>query len=165
MEHLTTDQKDIGSNPIEGTMCLYIKDSVHKRKDDRGTPYPLVSKTNKVTYKVLRNYDGKPHTPFRQTQTDTFEMMSADSFGITVPRWSPAHVGAGIHSYKTLIKAQLNSSSSSIVVKCMVPAGTPYYVGKNGDIVSLILILGSAVDKDGKEVEVAGRAKEKLVNS
>ena len=121
-------------------MCLYLK-------DNRLTP----EKASKdiTCYKVLEKLNGMLFTPYRNMLVQC-EKITEEYFQYTP---TDRHIDVGIHSFSQESKAimrckELNNciiSRRYLVKKCIIPAGTPYWVGNNNELCSKELILKETI--------------------
>lgn len=121
-------------------MCLTIKRIKHL------TLKPKKAKKDIIVYKILRSnlLLGKNmyYTPFRLCIVDIKEPLICDVFD--TPHLSDREyiINFGIHTYKNIrsIKKKYNIShipkGSFAIFKCIIPKGTLYWVGKNGEYAS-----------------------------
>jgi hypothetical protein len=123
-------------------MCLFIiKDSNKTNLKD----YVKIAKKNITVYKRLSNSTGEVlYTPYQHAIViRNGDILTAKKFGIKKrSRHSCcfAEVHQGIHAYTELSSANFYRSYGEIVVKCFIPAGTPYIIS-GGEIVSLQLVV------------------------
>lgn len=108
---------------------------------------PRVAKRDKIVYKVFHKSVHQPgllQTPYQNMVVDRNDIMIADKMMVTKTTYkyktADFQVNYGIHSWATKEKAG-NSADNKVVLMAVIPAGTPYYTGVNGDIVSEVLIL------------------------
>lgn len=109
-------------------MCLTIKKYAFKR----------MALTNIVVYKHLKkgvNLDDL-FTPYRYITINIGETYKSDLFRRIGNKES---IDFGLHSFKTLNDAIADGmiEGSKVVVKCIIPRGSRYYVGKFFGKVSL----------------------------
>ena len=91
-------------------------------------------------------------TPYQGTLVDfgggnTF-LLKADAF--PSEKSDKEEVNNGIHAYQTLeiAQAQISYSSKTYVFRATIPAGTPFYVGYDGDVVAEELVIERVLDGD-----------------
>lgn len=131
-------------------MCLYadLKNNSGKIED-----YVQVSNRDMVVYKILgkkfymwtgKNEEEEYVTSARGYKVDKDgDILIADKF--TCRKNEPfLEINRGIHSYTDLKEAkfQVFNPSIRLLVKCIIPAGTPYIKSSCGcQVVSLILMI------------------------
>jgi hypothetical protein len=106
-----------------------------------------ISKRNKTVYKKLSVYSSCLYSPFQGAQYKLQELTKVRSFGggwgtrnfvKKIPN-NAITVHEGIHAYTTIEEAKLHWKWCHIV-KCIIPAGTPFIVNtETNEIVSLAL--------------------------
>lgn len=121
-------------------MCLYLK-------DNRRTPELAVKEI--VCYKVLEKLNGMLFTPYRNMLVRS-EKITEEHF-----QYIPTHgiIEVGIHSFSEKIVAMLRCKELNknficrryIVKECIIPAGTPYWVGTNDELCSKELVLKETI--------------------
>ena len=129
-------------------MCLNIKQTFKTRKAARAFK-PLITKRSRLVYKVGRSYGAtgfiSPHRYFKYTIGETVKIRS---FGKEIINsWSnyeiditKINITKGFHAWRSLkIAKRCRLNDEYNVYKCIIPAGTPYYLGDDGDIVSLAI--------------------------
>ena len=123
-------------------MCLTIKRIKHL------TLKPKKAKKDIIVYKLLRSYislkNGMYYTPFTSCIVDIKKPLICNR--LDTPHLCSNNkeylIIFGIHTYKNirLIKKKYNisfiSKCSLVVFKCIIPKGTLYWVGKNGEYAS-----------------------------
>jgi len=130
-------------------MCL----TINKKKEHRGYKYYsnnyIINKYAKISnkdikvYKTLAVYYDILKTPYWGTNIDsTGDILIADYFSI-YEKYFCLEINQGIHAHFTVDKniIKKNKYTDQLIVECIIPAGTPYFIGRNNDIVSLILII------------------------
>ena len=128
-------------------MCLTIKDFNYSNPNIEN--YVKIAEENIHTYKVLKTYNHLNYkTKYKDDDIESHgHFQSVKTFK---NEHAKAYIGQGIHSYSTLYEAKKNfyGYSHYIIVKCFIPIGTPYILGKYNDIVSLGLFI-QPLDKKG----------------
>lgn len=128
-------------------MCLIIKDFKSSNTDLNN--YVKIAKRNISTYKVLyKDYSGLYRTKYQAIHIEVDGHFQ--SVEIFKSSFSTNKIGQGIHSCLTLKQAKRHhyGAPSRIIVKCFIPAGTPYILGKENEVVSLGLFI-EPIDKKG----------------
>ena len=124
-------------------MCLTINYFIHF--DNLKNKYkPFTAKTDLEVIKILGNFDGcHYYTPFRGKKIvfkDGKYLMKAGGNGAHLGYRKSFLVNQGIHSYYNLSYAfYLNTSDCQF--ESVIPKGTNYFIGKNGDVVSEKLLI------------------------
>jgi hypothetical protein len=123
-------------------MCLYAKEARIR-----------TTKTDRVVYKSFRPYSRKGQTttlrsPYRGTTWTLGEPKVLSSFGREVFGQGRStalktvregdSVGRGFHAY--LKASNAAEEMGQLVVRCIIPKGTKYILGRCGEIVALALI-------------------------
>lgn len=133
-------------------MCLYIDLKKHKNKQ------PIVAEKDIICYKVLEKLpNGTLRTPYREFKVNN-TVLTASNFQIE-PHESLAYayiyrqkIEEGIHSFQnvktaTSEKKLLDTSLSLIdptriiIKEAIIPRGTKYWIGTDGDYCSEKIIL------------------------
>lgn len=140
-------------------MCLTIKDcggTWHgiRSKSLVYDKYLNIAKKDLVVYKRL---ESSYFTPYQGHRIDVGgDILTAPRFTFDF-EYSNVYIYKGIHSHATLAGAIRVRGSSQIIVPSIIPAGTPYFVGDCGDLVSLVLIIppkGSSIYSDKKAKKI-----------
>ena len=126
-------------------MCLYIRcgeHTIHKAKNDI-TCYKLLLEAPNNT--LQSPYRGMLYRLNRVYRLWNFTGNSSDgsiykTFRFRLPQ-EIDEVSQGFHSYATLESALNWRGASETVLKCRIPKGTRYILGKGNEIVSLKLEL------------------------
>lgn len=89
-------------------------------------------------WKILKCYDGIYRSPFRGFKYEPDVLYKA----ILKPdiEFSRAIFHAGLHSYRTCSKATYKRGSGAVIIEMIIPKGSKYVIGTNGNIVSNRLI-------------------------
>jgi len=153
------NRKEIKIRKIKTYMCLVVeKDkfgrSFREVKSDWDSIIQ-VSDRDKWVYKVLRVPPKKGEVPLEKKYTKQLthfstpymgklidpngEIMTVDNFSCDMDRLGHLKISRGIHSH--VKKLYGLCFSGSVMVKSLIPSGTPYIVGTNNDIVSLMLLI------------------------
>ena len=125
-------------------MCLEVNRLRHLRLK------PKVAKKDIVCYKVIKYGKTGFFTPFMGMPVDVHECHKKREGLIDplckfqeypYPKTNLGHfINHGIHSWRNVNDAMLNRCSSdevpSLVLRCIIPKGTRYWIGKEGDYVS-----------------------------
>lgn len=121
-------------------MCLYLKER-------RLTPEKALKEI--VCYKVLEKLNGKLFTPYQHMLVQGEKMTEAHFQYNPIGRT----IDIGIHSFSQERAAirrckKLNkcfTRRNYIVKKCIISAGTPYWVGNNDELCSKELVLKETI--------------------
>ena len=129
-------------------MCLTVDKEFKTRQAARDFfAKPLIAKTNKTVYKVLKKRAFYKHleSPFQQEKYEPGELKTVPKFGKEILKnfdsiWR-ININNGIHACTSLDQAIWMAERGFMrkVIKCYIPKGTPYFIGTDGDIVSLAL--------------------------
>ena len=135
-------------------MCLIISKVYHK-KDNNYNVKCLVAKEDILVYKCLDCLDGKYYTPF-QYMPIMFTKGKCVYNKVNMPKskcyWNDT-IGVGIHAYSTKVKAimvakdfhktakDFHKTNGTSMHYAVIPKGSNFYIGNNGDIVSNNLIV------------------------
>ena len=131
-------------------MCLSINEKIHKQRLLFIKPKPLVAKTNIRVVKVLEQIIDLYYTPYRRMyvffDTDGVMECKKTTLGLKRQFFSGRNywwVNEGYHSYVNSLAAEpiLINISGSLIFNAVIPKGSLYYIGKNGDVVSDQLII------------------------
>ena len=122
-------------------MCLTIK-GFRTRKEAREFQ-PFIAKKDIKVYKVLNVFDCSPYRNFKYEKGYHYSTKFTKYFSRWV-NWV-IRINSGLHAYRSFTKAEENRSNNYYpsdykVVTMYIPAGSKYYKGINGDIVSDNLI-------------------------
>ena len=128
-------------------MCLIISKVYHKEDSNRNVKC-FVAKEDILVYKCLDCNDGEYCTPF-QHMPIVFTKGKYAYNKVNMPKskceWNDT-IGVGIHSYRAKDKAIALSKSfywgnGTSMHYAVIPKGSNFYIGNNGDIVSNNLIV------------------------
>ena len=128
-------------------MCLTVDKEFKTRQEVRDFfAKPLITKTNKVVYKVLERFGPIYNSPYQNMDYKLGELKTVPKFGVIIGKsllrnvWD-MDIEKGIHACTTLYRARqiVNNGSFRVIVRCYIPKGTPYFIGNYNDIVSLAL--------------------------
>ena len=98
---------------------------------------------NKYTIKELHSlYKDYLYVPYNTNP----EINIFINFSNYLYRW---YIEKGYHSYSTLHKAKLEKSSNiiEVIVKCIIPKGSEYYINETQEIVSSNIIVTDKIVK------------------
>ena len=101
---------------------------------------PLIAENDITVYKMLDKDQNKYYSPCQYTQYCRGELKTADGFGFDILS-NRITINNGIHAYtdKHHALGVATIYEYSIVIKCYIPKGTPYFIGIYNEIVSLAL--------------------------
>ena len=128
-------------------MCLIISKVYHKEDNNRNVKC-FVAKEDILAYKCLDCEDGVYYTPF-QYMPIVFTKGKYAYNKVNMPKskceWNDT-IGVGIHAYSTKNAAIALSKSfywgnGTSMHYAVIPKGSNFYIGNNGDIVSNNLIV------------------------
>ncbi len=131
-------------------MCLSINEKIHKQRLFFIKPKPLVAKTNIRVVKVLEQISDSYYTPYQGMcvffDANCVMECKKTTLGLKRQFFSGRNywiVNEGYHSYVNSLAAEpiLMSTSGSLIFNAVIPKGSLYYIGKNGDVVSDQLII------------------------
>ena len=148
-------------------MCLSVNLNYHKVEDNK--PIALIAKQSLLVYKVLSSTDGVHyHTPF-QYQSINFDdkygmfFYETTKFSIFEDLDYEYNVTCGIHSFMDIHIANLvkkyfqKRSIIRIVIRhAIIPKGSKFYIGVDGDVVSNDLVVFESKTKYNKNKEYFG---------
>lgn len=101
-------------------MCLLIK------KSDK----ILEATENIVCYKILEKFNKKYRTPFMEKYVQIRKTYHSE---ITTNIYGDMDmINLGLHSFKSLDGVKLYQEDNDIIVKCIIPKGSQYYLGTFG---------------------------------
>ena len=130
-------------------MCLIISKVYHKEDNNRNVKC-FVAKEDILAYKCLDYKNGKYYTPFQYMHIVftkgkyiyTNVYMKKKTF---CKMDEGGYVWSGIHAYRTMSRAFAVSSfyefDGTYMHYAVIPKGSNFYIGNNGDIVSNNLIV------------------------
>ena len=121
-------------------MCLIIDRKSNKDSIDN---YIKIAKKDIVVYKKLRSYGENYETPIKYYYVSKDgDILTTNSFSTNKNRHY-IYVNRGIHSYTNKEYGKSIIYFNNILVKCIIPKGTPYIISNRikDEIVSLILII------------------------
>ncbi len=130
-------------------MCLVINKKFHKSWLF-SRPKPLVAKTNIPVFKILLPIRNLYITPFQRARVffdaDGVAEGKKTALGLQHRRFEGEswwEVNEGYHSYTNSIdgKAALVDTPSGSIFNAVIPKGSLYYIGENGDVVSDQLVI------------------------
>ena len=128
-------------------MCLIISKVYHKEDSNRNVKC-FAAKEDILAYKCLDYKNGKYYTPF-QYMPIVFTKGKYAYNKVNMPKskceWNDT-IGVGIHAYSTKNAAIALSKSyywgnGTSMHYAVIPKGSNFYIGNNGDIVSNNLIV------------------------
>ena len=131
---------------------------------------PLVSNKDIVTFKVLEKSCAKNGyvTPFRETAVSLNEVMKAnnDVIELTDDYLHNVIEGGAIHSCIAVPHIVEILEAGRIIVKCIIKAGTPFYVGFNfTDIASTELFITDEIISEVNDCEeILKETRQELYN-
>ncbi len=143
-------------------MCLTINKTIKERGWNVPTLEVLLNKFSKISnknitvYKVLivsSAFNTLLHTPHQYTPLNKDgDILISDDLSF-YDRYQLIDIYRGIHAYTSLEKAKrvIRSYSNRIIVKSIIPAGTPYIIGTRDDIVSFMLFIPPVEVKFNKQ--------------
>ena len=115
-------------------MCLYIDFAYHVSENGVPTCYravPRVAGYDILGYKRFnRTSDGKLFSPFRDYLWVPGKLVKAEM------RCMSATIEEGLHAYMTLETAKEYRDFGEVIRPVVIPAGTKFYIGMQGDIVA-----------------------------
>lgn len=124
-------------------MCLHPRSNIK------------TSNADLTVYKVFLMKDGAYYSPYRRTKWKVGETKTVASFGDArgykgrfkkrLPEGGIV-IGRGLHAYEEKKYAKRRQRNVKIV-RCTIPAGTPYILGAGHEIVSLSLRFDAVVSK------------------
>jgi hypothetical protein len=133
-------------------MCLEVRRTNKEILNRvRGSELIKIAKRDINVYKVFQierygiNYvrSGILKTPYRDYEISALgDIMTVDKFSFR--ETAERAVDKGIHAYtslKVLKQCWYSCLTGRIIVKCIIPAGTPYILGIGSEIVALQLIV------------------------
>ena len=156
-------------------MCLSVNLDFHKVKN--GKPIALVAKQSILVYKVLEIKNNHYYTPYMLKSAnfdDEYGMFFYKTTRFSIDRvrffdqgreYREYNVSRGIHSYVDLAKA--NCTKNRIQVYCclnaipnlhyaIIPKGSKFYIGTEGDIASSNLVVFENETKYNENKEYFG---------
>ena len=156
-------------------MCLSVNLDFHKVKNNK--PIALVAKQSILVYKVLEVKNNHYYTPYMLKAVnfdDEYGMFFYKTTRFSIDRvrffdqgreYREYNVSRGIHSYVDLAKA--NCTKNRIQVYCclnaipnihyaIIPKGSKFYIGTEGDIVSSNLVVFENETKYNENKEYFG---------
>ena len=139
-------------------MCLSVNLNYHKVKNNK--PIALVAKQSILVYKVLSSTDGVHyHTPFQYKSInfdDKYGMFFYETtrFSIFKDLDYDYNVTCGIHSFIDIPKAYC--VKRYFQKRSIIPKGSEFYIGADGDIVSNDLVVFKNKAKYNKNKEYFG---------
>ena len=157
-------------------MCLQINKNFHPQLCDGAVPLPFVASDDILVTKILMRTKkkwlfgkDKLETPIMKEQvkfdgkgmavlSDSFSFSKAYSF-----EHGPSVVDRGIHAFTgvgrdSIINIKWNIiDNEKALYNAIVPKGTEFYIGNNGDIVAEKMIIFSNVKAYLKYVDENGR--------
>ncbi len=120
-------------------MCLTINNYFHSLKEANEFKKKFkISTKDKVVYKLLEIYQNKLYSPYQSHLYKYGELKTRKRFTFEYNCYR-LQINAGLHAYQNMKKAKNYRSGNTIILKCIIPAGTPYFLGSKNDIVSLAL--------------------------
>ena len=148
-------------------MCLTIKDTFHKKGK------PLVAERSILVYKMLERYAGKKynslyHTPYMGTPINFCDEGDNMYFYKTTRLQKDSiYINKGIHSFsdkKTAID-EVNMYNEGELYRmsmhyAVIPKGSKFYIGDDGDIVSTNLVVFKRKKDYDKNKKLFGRTYE-----
>ncbi len=102
-------------------MCLYSKTTDSQTADRDITCYKLVYPEN-MDHKFRSQFQEFPYELGRTYQEIYFRKVNLTR-----------HVYEGFHSYRTIKEAVSHSCLNMVMIKCVIPKGSRYYVSDDGD--------------------------------
>jgi hypothetical protein len=148
-------------------MCLTIKDTFHKKGK------PLVAERSILVYKMLERYAGKKynnqyHTPYMGTPINFCdEGDNMYFYKATRLQKDSIYISKGIHSFsdkKTAIDEVNMYNEGSLYRMSMhyavIPKGSKFFIGSDGDIVSTNLVVFKRKKDYDKNKKLFGRTYE-----
>lgn len=156
-------------------MCLSVNLDFHKVKNNK--PIALVAKQSILVYKVLEVKNKHYYTPYMLKAAnfdDEYGMFFYKTTRFSIDRvrffdqgceYREYNVSRGIHSYVDLVKA--NCTKDRIQVYCclnaipnihyaIIPKGSKFYIGTEGDIASSNLVVFENETKYNENKEYFG---------
>lgn len=141
-------------------MCLTVKTTKDITANSKKEALEIAQSKIKVSARDIRvwkrfriNPDGSAETPYRETPVSkNGEVMTTKSFGFEIEQayffsGEPAkqyyaYVNRGIHAYTDFDSCEYEyDNECEIMVKCVIPAGTPYILGMCNEIAALQIIV------------------------
>ena len=129
-------------------MCLKIS-NIFKTRDaaQKFSKTPLVASSNMVVYKMLDKHEAytSPHHCIRYFPGETKSVKKFSFAYVDACGWR-VNVNKGLHSYskdRSNVVYEKHTETlkryNRVLIKCIIPKGTPYFTNKEGEYVSLKL--------------------------
>lgn len=153
-------------------MCLIVKTTFHKKGK------PIVAEHSILVYKMLERYTGKEynnryHTPFQGKtinfcdEGDNMYFYKTTSLQKDLSEYSNKYIiTKGIHSFfdKETTIDEVNAYDERVIRMSMhyavIPKGSKFYIGEDGDIVSTNLVVFKRKKDYDKNKKLFGRTYE-----
>jgi hypothetical protein len=136
-------------------MCLKVE-TVFKTRDAVRTAYkkPLVAKHDIYVWKIfVFNWDGilvSPHRMFDYTCGYEYKSSFSHQALHLAGTWRLL-INRGLHAYVNRREAKVNLESCQTIVRCKIPAGAKYFLGRHNEIASNRLIIGTKLQEFTRE--------------
>lgn len=135
-------------------MCFKIdKEFKTRAKAKELATKPRIARTNITVYKLLATeiFEGKKkiilyHSPHRAMRYRPGDTKTAEKFSfnfVRIFKWR-TEINKGLHSYHWSVAEGLSKHNNFkkfnyVLIKCIIPKGTPYFKNNAGECVSLAL--------------------------
>lgn len=105
------------------------------------TPVAKIAKRDKVVYKETWAALASEDSQFILSMWKRFKYKIGETYTLPTPleikkrpyNWSNFKISEGFHSYNS---KKFILFTNLIIIKCIIPAGTKYYLNEMGDVVS-----------------------------